>query len=58
MGKPERVKRGEQAESNGATWTGSPKGVFAGRKHHKARQSLKNNTAGVRERQDRNGAAG
>jgi hypothetical protein len=22
---------------SGATWTGSPKGVFAGRKHHKPR---------------------
>jgi hypothetical protein len=39
---------------SGATWTGSPKGVFAGRKHHKPRLSLKNNTAGVRERQDAN----
>jgi hypothetical protein len=28
---------------SGATWTESPKGVFAGRKHHKPRQSLKNN---------------
>jgi hypothetical protein len=37
-----------------ATWTGSPKGVFAERKHHKPRQSLKNNTAGVREREDEN----
>jgi hypothetical protein len=43
---------------SGATWTGSPKGVFVGRKHHKPRQSLKNNTAGVREREDENGAAG
>ena len=34
---------------SGATWTGSPKGVFAGRKHHKPRLSLQNNTAGVRE---------
>ena len=34
---------------SGATWTGSPKGVFVGRKHHKPQQSLKNNTAGVRE---------
>jgi hypothetical protein len=39
---------------SGATWTGSPKGVFAGRKHHKPRLSLRNNTAGVRERQDAN----
>jgi hypothetical protein len=37
---------------SGATWTGSPKGVFAGRKHHKPRLSLKNNTAGVCERED------
>jgi hypothetical protein len=43
----------EPAES-GATWTGSPKGVFAGRKHHKPRLSLKNNTAGVCEREDVN----
>ena len=28
---------------SGATWTGSPKGVFAGRKHHKPRLSLNNN---------------
>jgi hypothetical protein len=34
---------------SGATWTGSPKGVFAGRKHHKPRLSFQNNTAGVRE---------
>ena len=39
---------------SGATWTGSPKAVFAGRKHHKPRQSLKNNTAGVYEREDVN----
>jgi hypothetical protein len=39
---------------SGATWTGSPQGVFEGRKHHKPRQSLKNNTAGVREREDEN----
>ena len=39
---------------SGATWTGSPKGVFAERKHHKPRLSLKNNTAGVREREDPN----
>jgi hypothetical protein len=38
----------------GATWTGSPKGVFAGRKHHKPRLSLTNNTAGVCEREDAN----
>ena len=25
---------------SGATWTGSPKGVFAGRKHHKPRQGV------------------
>jgi hypothetical protein len=36
----------------GATWTGSPKGVFAERKHHKPRLSLKNNAAGVRKRED------
>jgi hypothetical protein len=34
---------------SGATWTGSPKGVFAGRKHHKPRLALNNITAGVRE---------
>jgi hypothetical protein len=39
---------------SGATWTGSPKGVFAERKHHKPRLSLKNITAGVREREDAN----
>jgi hypothetical protein len=39
---------------SGARWTGSPKGVFKGRKHHKPRLSLKNNTAGVREREDAN----
>jgi hypothetical protein len=37
-----------------ATWTGSPKGVFAGRKHHKPRLALNNNTAGVRERENAN----
>jgi hypothetical protein len=39
---------------SGVTWTGSPKGVFAERKHHKPRQSLNNNTAGVREREEAN----
>jgi hypothetical protein len=34
---------------SGATWTGSSKGVFAGRKHHKPRLALNNITAGVRE---------
>ena len=33
---------------------GSPKGVFSGRKHHKPRLSLDNNTAGVCEREDVN----
>jgi hypothetical protein len=46
-------KRTEPGGS-GATWTGSPKGVFAGRKHHKPRLSLKNNTAGVGEREGAN----
>ncbi len=41
-------KRMEPAAS-GATWTGSPKGVFAGRKHHKSQLALNNNTAGVHE---------
>src|SRR6266700_2318248 len=44
-----RLRRG-----TGATWTGSPKGVFSGRKHHKPRLSLDNNTAGVCEREDVN----
>jgi hypothetical protein len=39
---------------SGATWTGSPEGVFAGRKHHKPRLALNNITAGVREREDEN----
>ena len=39
---------------SGATWTGSPKGVFAERKHHKPRLVLNNFTAGVREREDEN----
>jgi hypothetical protein len=39
---------------NGATWTGSPKRVFKGRKHHKPRLSLNNNTAGAREGEDIN----
>ncbi len=29
---------------SGATWTGSPKGVFAGRKHHKPPQGVVANT--------------
>jgi hypothetical protein len=33
---------------------GKPEGVFAERKHHKAWLSLKNNTAGVYEREDAN----
>jgi hypothetical protein len=44
----------DEAESNGAIWTGSPKGVFAGREHHKPRLALNNNTAGVCERKDGN----
>jgi hypothetical protein len=39
---------------SGATWTGSAEGVFAARKHHNLRQSLNNNTAGVRGREDTN----
>src|SRR5206468_7663952 len=46
-------KRMEPAGS-GATWTGSPKGVFAGRKHHKPRQGVVANTL----RLFRNGAVG
>jgi hypothetical protein len=41
-----------ETESIGATWTGSPQGVFAERNHHKPRLALKNITAGVRERED------
>jgi hypothetical protein len=37
-----------------ATWTGSRKGVFVERKHHKPPLSLKNNTAGVCESEDMN----
>ena len=33
-----------EAESSGATWTGSPKGVFTERKHHKPRLALNNIT--------------
>src|SRR2546430_14772089 len=33
---------------------GKPEGVFSGRKHHKPRLSLDNNTAGVCEREDVN----
>jgi hypothetical protein len=40
----------------GATWTGSPKGAFAERKHHKPGLALNNNTARVRGRQDMNRA--
>ena len=39
---------------SGATRTGSPKGGFSGRKHHKPRLALNNNTAGVPERADEN----
>jgi hypothetical protein len=46
-------KRTEPAGS-GATWTGSPKGGFSGRKHHKPRLALNSNTAGVCEREDAN----
>jgi hypothetical protein len=40
---------------SGATWTGSPKDVFAERKHHKPRLLLQNNTAGVCERSEWSG---
>ena len=43
-----------ESAGSGATWTGSPKGVFSGRKHHKPRQSLNNNTVGVHKREDEN----
>src|SRR6266513_4099818 len=33
-----------EAETSGATWTGSPKGVFAERKHHKPRQGVVTST--------------
>ena len=39
---------------SGATWTGSPEGDFAGRKHHKSRLALNNTTAGLCEREDAN----
>jgi hypothetical protein len=45
---------GDEAESSGARWTGSPQGVFEGRKHHKPRLALNNNTAGVSEREEPN----
>jgi hypothetical protein len=41
-------KRMEPAEGD-ATWTGSPRDVFAERKDHKPRLALNNNTAEVRE---------
>src|SRR6266496_131665 len=46
-------KRMEPAGS-GTTWTGSPKGVFAGRKHHKPRQGVMANPLKLH----RNGAVG
>ena len=39
---------------SGATWTGSPKGVFVARKHHNPRLALNNFTAGVCEREETN----
>src|SRR5213596_48014 len=39
---------------SGATWTGSPKGGFSGRKHHKPRQGVVPNTLNL----FRNGAVG
>src|SRR5205807_3279146 len=39
---------------SGATWTGSPKGVFSGRKHHKPQQGVVANTL----KSHRNGAVG
>jgi hypothetical protein len=39
---------------SGATWTGSPKGVFARRKHHKPRLALNNITVGVCECEEAN----
>src|SRR5437870_13890490 len=48
-----------EAESSGATWTGSPKGVFEGRKHHEPRLALNNMAAGVRDASEwRGGDAG
>src|SRR5947208_1954463 len=51
-----QTRQGEASgmKTNQPVRHGSPKGVFAGRKHHKPRLSLKNNTAGVREREDAN----
>jgi hypothetical protein len=47
----------EWSPEDGATWTGSPKGVFAERKHHKPRLALNNITAGVRERSEWSGGS-
>jgi hypothetical protein len=58
MGRPERVRLRDEAESTRCDIDGKPEGWFLGRKHHKPRLSLNNNTAGVRERERENGAAG
>src|SRR6184192_4005210 len=42
-----RLTRKRMERGSGATWTGSPKGVFAGRKHHKPRQGVVANTFAV-----------
>src|SRR6266480_6836192 len=49
MSQADHESKGMEPAESGATWTGSPKGVFAGRKHHKPRLALNNMTAGVHE---------
>ena len=51
-----QTRKGEASgmKTNQPVRHGSPKGVFSGRKHHKPRLSLDNNTAGVCEREDVN----
>src|SRR5438046_10558852 len=49
-----RLTKKRMERGSGATWTGSPKGVFTGRKHHKPRQGVMANTLNL----FRNGAVG
>src|SRR5947199_5242986 len=39
-GRDDLTRKRMEPAGSGATWTGSPKGVFAGRKHHKPQQAV------------------
>jgi hypothetical protein len=47
MSREDHESQRMEPAGSGATWTGSPNGVFAGRKHHKPRLALNNGVNGM-----------